>query len=385
MTAADGWYRPKPPPREQLLSPHAPPCPDLELPPQHVVDSCLEDGPVSVAMNLKPHVFHIGGERPGPHTLQYGSNRYGHQAGVLRPPPTKPPSQPRLSSDVCGWVLASASEGETELENFLDMMQLCHNELRLVFQCISGWCLMQWRSEEEFEVGIQGGPKAPRAVSWIDLRTAYDVRVEEGNAQAEVAPYRIAILMAQGNFYFRLELAEDLPVWHDAIRRVIQDANWQSINARDTAIQQRKRWPAAIGVADALFVQQAGLGERAMAILFHVYDIDGACSLCVGELMVLLREIHAGLLHCEGTAEGRERDTAVLAAAMRVGEDDLFERAIVMRRRCCPQGGAKVLKDDFIRLGPAALAEALGLDDGSAFENPGLQWATGWLDWLAMG
>merc|ERR1719401_233332 len=75
--------------------------------------------------------------------------------------------------------------------------------------------------------------------------------------------------------------------------------------------------------------------------------------------MVLLQELIAALVHDEGRAEGADRNLAVFSASHRVSEDELFDRAVRLRRRLCPYCDGKVRKDDFIMNGAPAISEAL--------------------------
>lgn len=237
-------------------------------------------------------------------------------------------------------------------------MQAPLDEFRLAYQCISGWVIMLWRSQDDFEEGIQGHRRAPRALAWFDLRTAYDVCLDVGDPGSHVAPHRITVTMKTGNYYFCVEMPEDVPVWYEAIWRLIQDARLRDVRAKDTELHQRKRWPAACGIVEAL-LRGGPIGDRAMAVLFHAYDMNYDCYLQVGELMVLLQELAAALLHASGHGEGVERNTAVFSTTHRVPEDDLFDKAMQLRRRLCSHGDGKVRKDDFVRCGPVALSEAL--------------------------
>lgn len=208
--------------------------------------------------------------------------------------------------------------------------------------------------------GIHGAPRAPRALSWVDLRTAFDVQLQVGDPEVDLICHRITVMCRTGNYYFCVELPEDVPVWMESIRRVIQDSHWYAINCKDTEIHRRKRWAAALGVVDALWIRGAPLGERALAILFHTYDIDYDTYLRVGELMVLIRELQAAIVHCQGHAEGRDRDAAVLLAGSRMSEDEVFDRAMFLRQRLCHGRDGLVRKDDFIRGAAAGLMEAVG-------------------------
>eukprot|EP00439_Symbiodinium_sp_Y106_P014821 s3029_g2.t1 len=62
---------------------------------------------------------------------------------------------------------------------------------------------------------------------------------------------------------------------------------------------------------DFLWRAQSLRRISAMAILFHCYDTDMDCVLRLGEAMLLLLELYAGLLHVGGTAEGATMDLAV--------------------------------------------------------------------------
>ncbi|CAE7273637.1 unnamed protein product, partial [Symbiodinium microadriaticum] len=110
------------------------------------------------------------------------------------------------------------------------------------------------------------------------------------------------ILMHGGNLGFAVEGEEDVPVWYNAVRSVIRDCAWHQATRSETPESRRKRWAAAKGVASAL-LDGRPLGSRAMAILFHCYDTDMDCVLRLGEAMLLLLELYAGLLHVGGTAE----------------------------------------------------------------------------------
>mmetsp|Transcript_76101 Transcript_76101/g.219813 ORF Transcript_76101/g.219813 Transcript_76101/m.219813 type:complete len:416 (-) Transcript_76101:79-1326(-) len=345
--------RPRPP---AVIPPNMPLCPDIELPPQPLMDSAFEDGPISVAYGLQVSAGGIRPQRPCPATAQYVHR------GAARRWEQQTAHQPRPTADICGWVLATVNPGVNEERDDDDGApppEADVNEFRLVFQCISGWTLMLWRSQEEFEEGIHGHRRAPRAVAWFDLRNAFDVHVESGDPTSHLAANRVTVMMRTGSFYFCVELPEDVPIWYEGIRRVIQDYDWQRIRLRDTDLHRRKRWPAARGIVDALFVRGSPVAERAMAILFHAYDIDYDCCMRVGEFMVLLQELIAALVHRAGLAEAADRDEAVASAASRVSEDELFDRAMVVRRRLCREDDGKVRKDEFVLQGVAAIIEAL--------------------------
>jgi len=323
-----------------------------------MMDSAAEDGPISVAFNMRPSLRTMIPKRPSPDTLQYPNRMESwlqekQLVGKL----------PRHPADVCGYVQAAITdEHDHSAKNKAEYHRLGfqHNEVRLVFQSISGWVLMVWRSQEEFEEGIHGDRRAPRPIAWFDLREAVDLEVTIGDYFQDLCPHLIRILMKSGNYYFRVELPEDVPVWYMAIKRLIQDACIDDVRLRDTETHKMKRWPAACGIAKAILGGWP-IGERALAIAFHCYDIDYDCALKTGELMVLIQELLAAMLHDEGRAEGQDRATAVMSAASRVSEDDLYERAIRFRRRCDNHCEGKVRKDNFIIYGHSAILEALDM------------------------
>jgi len=323
------------------------------FPPQPVADSMKNDGPVSVAYNMQPEVIHIGPVRPCPQTRQY------IHRGLARIQESKF-TQPRHSVDICGWVMAAVDPNDAQDDNQAERnrMHIIHNPSRLVFQCISGWTLLQWHNEDDFEQGINGDRRAPRPIAWWDLRKAFDVHLEIGDPQRDMAPYRFTLMFSTGNLYFCVELPDTVPVWHQALRNLVMDANMDRVKRVDAEVHQRKRWPAACGIARAL-VSGSPVGERAMAILFHCYDIDYDCNLRVGEIVMLLLEVMAGCAHAEGLAEGQDRETALMSARSRLPEDQLYDRAQVFRRSCDLRGDGKVRKDDFIRFGQGLLLEAL--------------------------
>mmetsp|Transcript_13545 Transcript_13545/g.41790 ORF Transcript_13545/g.41790 Transcript_13545/m.41790 type:complete len:382 (+) Transcript_13545:36-1181(+) len=337
----------------QGMPPGAPLIPEMSFPPQRLMDSAPEDGPVSVAYKAQPEVVKIEQLRPCPDTRQYlhrGYSRFQERALA----------QPSQANDICGWVLATIHTSDHAEANRLDeeIMHVRHNDFRLVFQCISGWALMNWASQDAFEEGIHGARRAPRPLAWWDLRKAWDVKVDVGDPFTDIIAHRITVSTSSGNLYFCVELAENVPIWYSAIRGLIKDNAVHQVKARDTVSHQRKRWPAACGLASAL-AAGGGIGDRALAIAFHAYDMDCDCALQVGELMVLVTELIAGLLHVEGRAEGHDRETAVYTVGARIHEEDMFERAARFRRRCDAAGDGRVRKDDFIRFGQGAMLEAI--------------------------
>jgi len=262
--------------------------------PQPMLDSDPVDGPVSVAYGLRPELVEIRRKLPAPATKQYLHKE------LFRQNERTVDFHPRPDADVAGFVLATgdpngafggphpANEDERERMN-LDM-----NDQRLVFQCISGSAMMHWNNQQDFNLGIYGARRAPRPIAWWDLRKAYDVVVELGDPDFDVAAAKFTVNMFGGNLEFCIEVEEDIPVWYNAIRSVIQDAAWHHSQQGETPARTRKRWPAAVGVAQAI-AESRPLGERALAILFHLYDADMDCSMKLGEIMLLILEIYAAL------------------------------------------------------------------------------------------
>lgn len=338
------------------IPPGAPMIPDrVSFPGQRQMDSASEDGPVSVACNNRPEVIKTGQMYPCPDTKTFLHRGLSRQQ-------ERELSQPGHASDICGWVMATAAFDDHATANTAeeDIMNIRHNDLRLVFQCLSGWALMHWRSQEDFEAGIYGARRAPRPLCWWDMRKAWDVQLEVGDLQADIIPYRVVVSTHSGNLYFLVELPETVPSWYYGIRGIIKDQALSAVKSRDNPQHQRKRWPAACGLAQALMNGQ-GVGERAMAIAFHLFDIDYDCHLQVGELMLLIRELAAGALYAEGRAEGQDRETAIFSATTRMNEEELFERALRFRRTCDSVGDGKVRKDDFILKGLGAMLEAVDI------------------------
>lgn len=343
-------------PRMPLMTPPFPQTP------QPLLDSDPADGPVSVAFGLKQEVVETRAKYPAPATLQYIQRR----AAVLREEEIKRQCQPAAESDVCGWVMATndanGSYGGRHPDNDVsaDRMNLHFDDFRLVYQAISGTALLHWASMEDFKVGIFGARRAPRPIAWWDLRKAYDIVVQPGDPHFDMAAAQFTILMHGGNLGFAVEGEEDVPVWYNAVRSVIRDCAWHQATRSETPESRRKRWAAAKGVASAL-LDGRPLGSRAMAILFHCYDTDMDCVLRLGEAMLLLLELYAGLLHVGGTAEGATMDVAVQSANSRFPPDVQFEKALFLRRRCDQSNDGKIGKDEFVNFGHAALLDALQL------------------------
>jgi len=352
---------PQAPLQPQAVMPHGPPPSGAAGgSTRHLMGSAPEGGAPSTAPELVPVVREIRQVRPSPST-----GLYSRRAAPPRQPPAQQPQQQRpqqRASDFCGWVVAaddpmdpfSANDGDRET------MNIHHNDHRMVFQSISGWTLMVWRSKDDYEAGVAGARHSPRPVAWFDLRRAYDVRLDVGSASEDLIPHRIAIMMGGGNKYFCVEFPDEVRGWYSALLRAVQEAGVQSVRARDTEAHQRKRWPAACGAARAL-AAGGPLGQRAMAILFHAYDVDCDGCLRVGECMVLLQEMLAGLLHAGERAVGADRGSAVASVQSRLPEGQLFDAALQLRRRCDTTGDGGVRRDDFVAAGQDALREALEL------------------------
>jgi len=339
------------------IPPGAPMIPARNFPPQRQMDSAPEDGPVSVAVRARAEVIRINQKWPCPQT-----NQYTQRQPALTQFQERQLGSPGHANDVCGWVVAAEHGDGTDDALDAEYMDLHLDEFRRVYQCISGWILMVWRSEEDFKEGIFGARRAPRPLGFWDLRQAWDVRfdVREASWEDESGASKVTVMTSKGNVYFCVELQEDLPIWYFAIRNLIKDNYLHAIQVRDTPLQQRKRWPAAVGLAEAL-AMGSPICERALCITFHLYDLDCDIFLQVGELMLLIQELAAGSLASEGRAEGQDRTTAMNSVRSRLSEDDLFERAMLVRRRLDTVGDGRVRKEDFAHNGPAALLESLGL------------------------
>jgi len=332
--------------------------------PQAELDALLDDGPVSVAAQIRPKLLGIRPLRPCPDTRQYihrGSARGVEKLVTVQPSPF----------DVRGWVQASVEpDADSINESELERLHLDHNQDRMVFMALSGWALMMWRSEEDFNLGIYGARNAPRALAWWDLRKAHNVGVESGEAEFDLAPHRLCVSTGEGLVFFRIMYADEVHIWYNAIRTLIKEYAIGSIRVRDSKHHQEKRWPCACGMARA--IQQGWrMGERAMAIAFHAYDIDFNCKMMTGEIMILIEEVEAGLRHIEGYAEAKTRDEAMESSSSIISEDELFSRAMVFRDKCDMDGNGEIRKDEFIRLGQQCLTEGLGWHYGTGEDPPG--------------
>lgn len=322
---------------------------------QSILDSMENDGPLSAAYQIKPHVIGIRPQLPAPATEQY-PYRYDAQKFenwfLIK-------SHEEIMGYVQASIDADAGGGMDKAE--LDKLDLGHRGDRLVYMVVSGWAMMMWRSEEDFQRGRYGGRNAPRPIGWWDLRKAHDVAVERGTSELDKCPHRVAILTSEGVVYFRVPYEEDVHIWYNGVRGMIRDWNFQWIKSRDTKHHQQKRWPCAIGLAECI---QRGIpmGERAMASAFHCYDIDYNCILYVGEIMMLILEVEAGIRHNQGYAEAQDRDSAMESGMSKFsgGLNDVFERAMTFRNSCDKDGNGKVRKDEFMKDGQQLLSEALG-------------------------
>eukprot|EP00929_Paragymnodinium_shiwhaense_P003724 TRINITY_DN10434_c0_g1_i1.p1 TRINITY_DN10434_c0_g1~~TRINITY_DN10434_c0_g1_i1.p1 ORF type:complete len:425 (-),score=88.62 TRINITY_DN10434_c0_g1_i1:116-1390(-) len=331
-------------------------------------DAASEDGPASVAADIRFGLQSLGQKRPPPATAQYQNRDYSGYFERGHPPMPKP------GSDVCGYVQAAvAGAGNYLAQNTEESQRIGHkhHDQRIVFAAISGWTLAFWQSYEDFEAARHHGPKGPAPIHWWDLRQVQDLTVDFEDINAVECPHRLRLLMLKGNLYFRVEAPEDVPVWVAAIRKVVEEAGWVYVKERDTPLHQQKRWPAAVGLARAVS-SGAPIGERALAIAYHLYDIDFNTELRLGEIMLLILELHAAILTCEERAEGGDRLTAVVSAESRFHRGELFLRALHFRRRCCPAQAVAIKKDGFINNGHAAILEAFDLlPDGNPGHHPG--------------
>lgn len=354
------------PPEAQLMS-HMPLCPRMYFPPQPFMDTDPADGPISVAYQFQPQVFSIHSKFPCPNTGQY-NDRF--ESFFLHPAlkNTMPASN---QANVCGYVQAAMNDedGSSDLKTF----NIAMNNLRLVYASIQAWCFYLWRDIDDFHRGMSGLRGTARPIAFWDLRTAVDCDVDFGDWASEVCPHRIRIITTRGNLFFRVEHPEDVPIWYKAIKKVMQEWAWQHTQTVDRDLHREKRWPAARGIAKAL-LNTSPIGSRAMAILYHCYDIDYNNVLMVGEVMVLIQEVMAGIMCEEGRAEGEDRSVAVQCALSRFeDQEDLYDRAQKFVRRCTDATTGKIKKDNFIRFGHAALCEALDLPtpvDFDAYQPP---------------
>merc|ERR1719473_2266524 len=111
-----------------------------------------------------------------------------------------------------------------------------------------------------------------------------------------------------------------------------------------------------------------------MASAFHCYDLDYNCVMGVGEIMVLIEEIEAGIRHNSGIAEAKDRDEAVESGLSKFegGLNDVFERAMTFRNSCDKNGNGEVRVDEFMAEGQHLMSEALGFSSaGGHLGKPG--------------
>mmetsp|Transcript_80772 Transcript_80772/g.127589 ORF Transcript_80772/g.127589 Transcript_80772/m.127589 type:complete len:380 (+) Transcript_80772:108-1247(+) len=326
--------------------------------PQPLMDSDPADGPVSVAYGLKKELLEIRAKYPAPASFQY----IHREASVLREKEIQQACHPSPDSDVCGWVMATADPngayGGDHPDNEEDRMNLKFDNFRLVFQCVSGTALLHWASEEDFKIGIFGARRAPRALAWWDLRKAYDVVVQRGDDNFDIAAGQFTILMYGGNLSFSVEGDQDIPIWYNAVRGVIRDAAWHQATKAEQPEQQRKRWHAAMGLARAL-LNGRPIGTRALAVTFHLYDTDKDCVFRLGEIMLLIKEVYAAMIQDTGLAEGATMDLALQSASSRIPTEFLFEKALIFRRQCDQSNDGRISKGEFAAFGHQALLEAV--------------------------
>lgn len=359
-----GTPMPMGPQAQMLARDDVPLMPMGPFPPQHIVDAGNDDGAISTAYHLQPSVQAIRMRRPCPDTPQYYSR---YESWLLE----RQVRQPKPGNDICGWVQVAVEDQDhfgAENDYMKERMGLNLDSLRMCFQSISGWTLMLWRSQADFQMSLTADPRAPKPIAWWDLRQAWDVQVEIFDFTTDICPHRFCVMMNKGCLYFRVEMPEDVPTWFRAIKHLIQDSSISHARARDTEVHQNKRWPAACGLGKAL----AGgwpIGERALAISFHCYDLDCDGGLRNGELMIFIQELLAGMIHADGRAVGEDRNGAVQEAASRLTDDDLFDRALRFRQVCQAGYTGAVKKDDFILYGHKAMLECL--DMGGEFEDAG--------------
>ncbi|CAJ1417724.1 unnamed protein product [Effrenium voratum] len=327
--------------------------------PQALLDSDPADGIVSVAYNLQKELTEIRARDPSPATLQY----IHREAAIQRERQIQNECHPASDCDVCGWIMATSdpngSYGGQHPDNdySADRMNLHFDNFRLVFQCVSGTALMHWASQEDFKIGIFGARRAPRPLAWWDLRKAYDVVVQPGDRNFDIAAGQFTVLMYGGNLSFAVESQQDMHIWYNAVRGVIRDAAWHQATRADRPELKRKRWHCAVGLASALLADRP-VGSRALAVAFHCFDTDMDCILRLGEVMLMILDLTAALLNAAGLAEGATMDLAMASAASRLPRDLLFEKALAFRRRCDQSNDGRIGKDEFVAHGHEALLDA---------------------------
>eukprot|EP00927_Polykrikos_kofoidii_P027270 TRINITY_DN24059_c0_g1_i1.p1 TRINITY_DN24059_c0_g1~~TRINITY_DN24059_c0_g1_i1.p1 ORF type:complete len:316 (-),score=26.72 TRINITY_DN24059_c0_g1_i1:408-1277(-) len=230
--------------------------PRMNFPPQPVMDSAPEDGPVTVAFGMQKSVRGYNPTRSCPKTSQYP---FPCQAEEQR---LRFKVQPKTKSDVCGYVQAAMTAACAK-DKSTDINTLNQSDGRMVFASITGWTLLFWQSERDFRAGIHGARRAPKPIAWFDLREVYDVNADFGSHTFDTCPHRIRVMMNHGHLFFRVERPEDVPVWLSAIRSLLMDASLAFIESRDSPYLKSKRWPAAKGISRQLLDGQP-IGERAL-------------------------------------------------------------------------------------------------------------------------
>jgi hypothetical protein len=365
---------------------------DQYLTSQEFADSMPEDGIISSAYRVKTHATHQKmvdgkiqdvvtwnpyyiGTRPSPSyvapaTAQYMEGQFLDSASRK----LEGMSQIRVNSEeIEGYVQAHYdADADSANEQELAMFNLGHRDDRLVYLVLSGMALMMWRSKEDYMLGKYNTRGAPRALAWFDMKKAFDIAVQKGDAELDHCPHRIAVQVSSGVVFFRVPEGEDVELWYYGIRGCIRDFNYAWINSRDTVHHQEKRWPCAIGLARQLR-SGSPVGDRAMAIAFHCYDIDYDCKMRIGEIMILILEVKSAMWFLTGMQECSERDLAVEYAMCNLspinskedGLNQIFERAMTFRNNCDANGNGDVAKDEFMRLGHAELCIAMDQSNSS--------------------
>lgn len=276
---------------------------------------------------------------------------------------------PRGATDINGPVQAAVHPDNNSLlwdTNEVDKskMNIEHNDIREVELSLSGFTLQMWGSEEECHLGIRGGRRAPRPWAWWDLRCAHDVSVEVGDVYVDEFPYRVCIHCKKGCIFFRVTTARAVALWHDAIRRVIQDSFQGHIARCDNTHLQQRRWIVAVGLMQNIQSTYM-LNDLALESVFHAYDFDYNNQLETGELMLLVLECYAAHFNVQGYADCQDRDTAVTTCLARQPWDIVYDKAMHFRRRVDEDGNGVIRKDEFVRHAQYAILEAVGVDSFS--------------------
>lgn len=348
---------------------------------QEFVDSMPDDGIISTAYKVRNSFLPEDNDERGPYCR--GIRPVAAYAAPATPQYLDRKAAIKLEAaqeiinheEIEGYVQAhfdgDANSGADQ--NELSSYDLGYRDDRLVYLVLSGYGLMMWPTKEAYEMGKYGQRGCPRAIAWFDMKKAYDVAVQSGDHEIDHCPHRIAVKMSNGIVFFRVPYAgRDVEYWYHGLRGVIRDFNWAWINARDTPHHQEKRWIAAIGVAKQVETCRP-IGERAMAVLFHCYDIDYDCYMRIGEIMVFILEIEAAIYHLTGMAECKERAGAVEYAMCAFSDyndksealNNIFERALEFRHNCDKDSNGKVSKDEFMQRGQEQLCFALQRPNGS--------------------